>query len=252
MSEENHCTVGIHAVRHLLQSEHQQVSELLIEKGKSHPRINELIHLAKKQKIPVHIVPKEALTRLADAANHQGALAKTVASGSSKQPSFKEWLDCLTETDLPIVLLLDQVTDPHNFGACLRSAEAAGCAAVIIPRHHAADLNSPIATKTACGAAARLPVFQESNLCRALERLQDHGFWSFGLAGEGEESLYDVAFTGRCAIVMGSEDTGLRPLVRKHCDRLIRIPMPGTVESLNVSVATGVTLFEAVRQRRLG
>jgi len=250
MSEQNRYTVGIHAVRHLLQSE-QEISELLIEKGKSHPRINELIHLAKKRDIPVRIVPQEALARLAGPANHQGALAKIAAAGSIKQLSLKAWLDALTETDTPIVLLLDQVTDPHNFGACLRSAEAAGCAAVIIPRHNAADLNSPVATKTACGAAARLPVFQENNLCRALERLQDHGFWSFGLAGEGDESLYDVAFTGRCAIVMGSEDTGLRPLVRKHCDRLIHIPMPGTVESLNVSVATGITLFEAVRQRRL-
>ncbi|MDQ6975364.1 MAG: 23S rRNA (guanosine(2251)-2'-O)-methyltransferase RlmB [Mariprofundaceae bacterium] len=251
MVEPSRYTAGIHAVRHVLDSEHQ-VNELLIEKGKSHPRINELIHLAKKQNIAVRFLPAAAMLRLAGAANHQGCLAKVIPANASKKEhgTLKAWLDSLHADDRPVVLLLDQITDPHNFGACLRSAEAANCAAVIVPKHHAADLYSPVVTKTACGAAARLTVFQESNICRAIERLQSYGFWSFGLAGESEQCLFKADFTGRCAIVMGAEDAGLRPLVRKHCDQLLYIPMAGKVESLNVSVATGITLFEVVRQRQ--
>ncbi len=251
MTESRRYTAGIHAVRHALSSE-ERIHELLIEKGKSHPRINELIHLAKKQAIPVRFLPTAAMFRLAEGANHQGCLAKIVPEDAEKKPlgTLRAWLESLADDDCPSVLLLDQITDPHNLGACLRSAEAANCAAVIVPKHHAADLYSPIVSKTASGAVSRLTIFQESNLCRAIERLQAHGFWSFGLAGEGKQCVFDADFTGRCAIVLGAEDTGLRPLVRKHCDQLLHIPMAGKIESLNVSVATGITLFEVVRQRQ--
>lgn len=241
-------TVGIHAVRHVLQDE-QGVVELLIEQGKSHPRINELVHLAKKQQIPVRFVPAEAMGRMAGQARHQGAIARLNPAAKKQVLSLKGWLESVADEAASTVLLLDQISDPHNLGACLRTAEAAGCRAVILPRDRSADVHSPVVSKTACGALTRLPVLQVSNLGRAIQSLQQHGFWVYGLAGEAESGLYEVSFPARTALVMGSEGEGLRRMVRQHCDQLLHIPMVGAVESLNVSVATGVALFEILRQR---
>ncbi|MFQ5518954.1 MAG: 23S rRNA (guanosine(2251)-2'-O)-methyltransferase RlmB, partial [Mariprofundus sp.] len=240
----------IHPVKHALDVG-TAIDELLIEKGKHHPRLNELIHLAKKSGIRFSFVPKQALQRLAEGVPHQGVVAKLAAAGAVQQPSFEEWLKALDLAENPLVLLLDQVTDPHNMGACVRTAEAAGCAAVIVPKDHAADLASPVVAKSACGAMARLPVLRVTNLKRCLEQLQQQGFWTVGLAGEAESSIYDVDLSGPTAVVMGSEGQGMRRLVRETCDQLINIPMPGLVESLNVSVATGVALFEINRQREV-
>ena len=241
---------GIHAVRHALEAG-EPVDNLLVEKGKQHPRLNELVHLAKKAKIRVSFVPKEQLQRRAAGVPHQGVVAELAAAGVPAK-SFDQWLESLDMSEAPLLLLLDQVTDPHNLGACVRTAEAAGCAAVIIPKDRAADLHSPVVAKSACGALSRLPVMRVTNLSRAIQALQKHGFWVVGLAGETERMLYDLKLTGAQALVMGSEGEGLRRLVRESCDELAAIPMPGSVESLNVSVATGVALFEAVRQRRAG
>jgi 23S rRNA (guanosine2251-2'-O)-methyltransferase len=145
-------------------------------------------------------------------------------------------------------LVLDQVQDPHNLGACLRSADAAGVHAVIAPRDNAVGL-TPTVHKVASGAAGTMPFFQVTNLARVLRRLREQGVWLIGAAGEAEVDLYHADLRGPLALVMGAEDTGLRRLTREHCDLLVRIPMQGQVESLNVSVATGVLLFEAVRQR---
>lgn len=238
---------GIHAVRHALDSG-QPIRELIVEKGKQHPRLNELVHLAKKAGIRVSFSPRQALERLAEGVPHQGVVAQLTGEAGTKD--FKDWLDGLDMDTAPLVLLLDQVTDPHNLGACIRTAEAAGCAAVVVPRDHAADLDSPIVAKSACGALSRLPVIAVTNLVRAIEALQDKGFWICGLAGEAESDVYAAKLTGALGLVMGAEGSGLRRLVRERCDQLLRIPMPGAVESLNVSVATGVALFEAVRQRR--
>jgi len=238
---------GIHAVKHALDAG-EAIDELMIEKGKKHPRINELIHLAKKAGIRFSFVPKQALERHAEGVPHQGVVARMGGGGVQKH-SFGEWLESLDMGSNPLVLLLDQVTDPHNLGACIRTAEAAGCAGVVIPKDNAADLNSPIVSKSACGALARLPVLTVTNLARSIEQLQEKGFWVCGLAGEAEASLYEVDLKGAIALVMGAEGKGLRRLVREKCDQLLKIPMPGNVESLNVSVATGVSLFEAVRQR---
>jgi len=242
--------VGIHAVKHALEAG-EAVEELLIEKGKKHPRINELIHLAKGRRVRFSFVPKQALDRLSDGAAHQGAVAKCIAGSAAAVVSWQEWLDSLNMDSRPMVLLLDQVTDPHNLGACLRTAEAAGCVGVIVPKDHAADLSSPVVAKTACGALSRLPVLRVTNLSRAIEKLQQKGFWVVGLAGEAEVAVYDAGLNGATAVVMGAEGSGIRRLVREHCDQLIAIPMPGQVESLNVSVATGVALFEINRQRRV-
>ena len=241
---------GIHPVKHALDAG-AAIEELLIEKGKRHPRLNELIHLARKNGIRFSFVPKQALVRLAEGVPHQGVVAKMASASAAQSVSFESWIEALDMKKNPLALLLDQVTDPHNLGACLRSAEAAGCVVVIVPRDHAADLASPVVAKSACGALTRLPVLQVTNLTRSIKKMQDKGFWTVGLAGEAETSIYDAKLSGATAVVMGSEGAGLRRLVREACDQLIHIPMPGTVESLNVSVATGIALFEINRQRSI-
>ena len=247
-----HMIAGIHAVKHALEAGKaeagESVDELLVEKGKKHPRINELIHLAKKAGIRFSFVPKAALDRHAEGVPHQGVVAR-LAAGSTQKLSFTEWLNGLDMGKAPLVLLLDQVTDPHNLGACLRTAEAAGCAGVVIPKDHAADVHSPVVAKSACGALARLPVLQVTNLVRSMKEMQEAGFWLSGLAGEAELDIYAINLQGATGLVMGAEGSGMRRLVRESCDQLVKIPMPGAVESLNVSVATGVALFEVVRQR---
>jgi len=235
---------GIHAVKHALDAG-EGIDELVVLKGKTHPRLNELIHLARKAKVRVSFVPKEALERMADGVPHQGVVAKMTPKGAV---NFKDWLRKVEGEDEALVLVLDQVTDPHNLGACIRTAEAAGCAGVVIPKDHAADLSSPIVSKSACGALARIPVLRVTNLARSMKDLQQAGFWVSGLAGEADTLIHDINFSGKNALVMGAEGEGMRRLVRENCDQLVKIPMPGKVESLNVSVATGVALFEVVRQ----
>ena len=235
---------GIHAVKHALDAK-EKLDELLLLKGKNHPRLNELVHLAKKNKVRVSFVPREALERLAEGVPHQGVVARVQPKGLLE---FKPWLSLLEKEDEVLVLLLDQVTDPHNLGACIRTAEAAGCAGIVVPKDHAASLDSPVVAKSACGALSRLPILRVTNLVRSMKDLQSAGFWVSGLAGEAEHSIYQTKFSGKNAIVMGAEGKGMRRLVREGCDQLLSIPMPGQVESLNVSVATGVALFEVVRQ----
>lgn len=235
---------GIHAVKHALDAG-EALDELLVLKGKTHPRLNELVHLAKKERIRVTFVPREALERLSENVPHQGVVARVQPKGLV---DFKSWLKKVTEQETGSVLLLDQVTDPHNLGACIRTAEAAGCLALIIPKDHAANLDSPVVAKSACGGLSRLPIIRVTNLVRTMEDLKEAGFWVSGLAGEADSELYQIKFSGKNALVMGAEGTGMRRLVRESCDQLLRIPMPGNVESLNVSVATGVALFEVVRQ----
>jgi 23S rRNA (guanosine2251-2'-O)-methyltransferase len=151
----------------------------------------------------------------------------------------------------PMLLVLDGVTDPHNLGACLRSAEAAGVDAVIVPKDKSADLNATV-RKVACGAAETMPFVRVTNLARTLEKLKQQGIWLYGTAGEAAQSVFEVDLKGPVALVMGAEGKGMRRLTREHCDYLVNLPMAGAVSSLNVSVATGICLFEAVRQRAKG
>ncbi len=239
---------GIHAVRHALLAG-EAVAEVLFETGRRHPRLKELEYLARKAGVRTAFVPREALARLAGGVPHQGVVARLAPAKSTGPRSFEAWLEGLDMDGEPIVLLLDQVTDPHNLGACIRTAGAAGLAGVVIPKDRSADPASPVVAKAACGALSRLPVLQVTNLARAIEALKARGFWVVGLAGEAEASLFDADLEGALAVVMGSEGKGIRRLVRERCDQLLRIPMPGGVESLNVSVATGVVLFECVRRR---
>ena len=236
---------GIHAVAAALERS-QKVEALLLEaNNKPNARLKKLIELAQQANTVVTQVSRQELDQLADYGRHQGVVARLeeapVVAGDLL--SFVEGLD-----HPPLLLILDGVTDPHNLGACLRSADATGVDAVIVPKDNAVGL-TPVVRKVACGAAEVMPFYQVTNLARTLRQLQQAGVWLVGAAGETESTLYETDLRGGLALVMGAEGKGLRRLTREHCDLLIKIPMAGSVESLNVSVATGVCLFEAVRQR---
>ncbi|OGT89625.1 MAG: 23S rRNA (guanosine(2251)-2'-O)-methyltransferase RlmB [Gammaproteobacteria bacterium RIFOXYA12_FULL_61_12] len=237
---------GLHSVRAALK--HPGKVKMLWIDGERHDRrLRELIDAARSVGIRPSPVPKEELERLLPDTNHQGAVAEIEGAAAGDEHGLEQILGNLSEP--AFLLVLDGVQDPHNLGACLRSADGAGVHAVIAPRDKSVGL-TPVAAKVASGAADNVPFIQVTNLARALKRLADeHGIWIVGLAGEAETSLYDTDLKGPLALVMGGEGEGMRRLTREHCDRLASLPMKGSVESLNVSVATGIALFEAVRQR---
>ena len=158
--------------------------------------------------------------------------------------------ELLADVETPFLLVLDSIQDPHNLGACMRTADAAGVHGIVVPRKGAASMTDTVA-RVACGAAERVPFIQVQNLANALESIRDAGVWVVGTGDDADGDIYATKLTGKLAFVMGAEEKGIRPLIRKHCDELVRIPMAGTAESLNVSVATGICLFESVRQRRV-
>lgn len=236
---------GIHAVCSLMDRDPSRIRKLFTLKGRENGRIEALIEKARAQGISVETINKQKLDERADGV-HQGVLAE-VKPGTLKGETDLD----LFLSDLPkdkFILVLDGVTDPHNLGACIRTADAAGVDAVIAPRDRSAPLNST-ASKVACGAAETIPYFQVTNLVRTLKQLQESGVWIVGTAGEVAESIYSTDLSGPVALVMGAEGRGIRRLTRENCDCLINIPMAGDVSSLNVSVATGIALFEVVRQR---
>jgi 23S rRNA (guanosine2251-2'-O)-methyltransferase len=246
---------GIHAVDGLLRSNPRSVQRLWIQQGRQDKRINALLELAQNQGVPVARQSRKELEALVDG-RHQGVVAEVlpepqgVQSQGGNQWTQKRLLSHLDALQAPALLLvLDGVTDPHNLGACLRSADAAGVDAVIVPKDKSADL-TPTVRKVACGAAEVVPFVRVTNLSRALAALKERGIWVYGAAGEAEKTIYDSDLHGSMALVMGAEGSGLRRLTRENCDFLVKLPMAGLVSSLNVSVATGVCLFEAVRQRR--
>jgi 23S rRNA (guanosine2251-2'-O)-methyltransferase len=239
---------GLHAVEALLKHSHDSILELLILQGRHDQRIEVVLERARRLGLRIKEVTRAELDELSGAAVHQGVLALCRELKLERSEGFlNELLGGLTHP--PFLLVLDGVTDPHNLGACLRSAEAAGVDAVIVPKDKSA-LITPVVRKVACGAAESLPFIAVTNLARCLKHLQDeHRIWVQGAAGEASQSLYQSDLKGPLALVMGSEGKGLRRLTREHCDNLFAIPMAGEVSSLNVSVATGICLFEAVRQR---
>lgn len=238
--------VGINPVDGALNNDATRVHELLVESGQRNPRVQELVERAKALKIPVHHRSRSELDQLAGEARHQGVAASYAAPALAGEGDLPELLASAGGSAL--VLVLDGVTDPHNLGACLRSAAAANVTCVIVPKDRAVGL-TPVVRRASAGGADRVPLIAVTNLARTLRVLKDAGVWLTGLAGEGTQSIYATDFTGPVALVMGSEGEGLRRLTRETCDFLARIPMPGGMESLNVSVATGVVLFEALRQR---
>ncbi|WP_458526706.1 23S rRNA (guanosine(2251)-2'-O)-methyltransferase RlmB [Onishia taeanensis] len=240
---------GVHAVRALL-ARGEAPRELWVQEGSAGTRLAEVLDTARDRGTRVQSHPRETLDALAQGAAHQGIVAFCPPLAAEGEESLWLRLKGWTKDTPPLLLILDGVTDVHNFGACLRSADAAGVDGVIVPKDKAAPLNATV-RKVACGAAESVPVYQVTNLARAMGKLKDHGVWITGTAGEAEASVFGGDFSGPCALVMGAEGKGMRRLTREACDTLVKLPMVGSVSSLNVSVATGICLFEALRQRQL-
>jgi 23S rRNA (guanosine2251-2'-O)-methyltransferase len=237
---------GINSARSALKLGAGRAAELWLDPRRRDRRLAELAALARAAGIPVRQVEREALDAAAAGANHQGAIAWVHGPASRPAQDLDALLAALDHP--PLLLILDGVTDPHNLGACLRSADGAGADAVIAPKDKAVGL-TPVAVKVASGAAESVPFIQVTNLARALDRLKDAGVWLIGTADDAEQSLYQADLRGPIGIVLGAEGSGMRRLTREHCDLLVGLPMRGRVESLNVSVAAGVCLYEALRQR---
>jgi 23S rRNA (guanosine2251-2'-O)-methyltransferase len=238
---------GLHAVTALLESEPRQVSALWVLDSRRDERLSRVLALAERTGVAVTRLPRPELDALAPGAHHQGV----VAEARILPPPDEHGLQALLagQREPAFLLVLDGVQDPHNLGACLRSANAAGVQAVIVPKDRASGL-TPVARKAASGAAETTPLFQVTNLARTLKMLKEQNIWLVALAGEAGQSLYELDLKGPLALVLGAEGGGLRRLTKEHCDFLARLPMASTVESLNVSVAAGIALFEAVRQRQ--
>ncbi|UVO07615.1 23S rRNA (guanosine(2251)-2'-O)-methyltransferase RlmB [Pectobacterium polonicum] len=236
---------GIHAVKALLERDPQRFLEVFVLKGRDDRRLQPVIAELEAQGIVIQVANRQWLDKQADDAVHQGIVAKVKEGRKYQENDLPAMLDNL---ETPFLLILDGVTDPHNLGACLRNADGAGVHAVIVPRDRSAQLNATV-KKVACGAAETVPVISVTNLARTMRLLQERNIWIVGTAGEADHTLYQSKLTGPLALVMGAEGEGMRRLTREHCDELISIPMAGSVSSLNVSVATGVCLFEAVRPR---
>ncbi len=252
MSKKSEITYGIHAVRHALKNASANVLEMWALENikpakKSTGAISEILELAKNAQVTVQFVANKTLGKLTRQANHQGvAIRRKVMDSKIDLASVLN----MDDGGNALFLVLDGVQDPHNLGACLRTADAVGVRAIILPKDRAVGVNETV-RKVACGAAENTPVIHVTNLSRALREMQDAGIWVIGTADESENTIYEEDLTSSIALVMGSEGQGLRQNTRKHCDKLVNIPMAGVVESLNVSVAAGVCLFEAQRQRHL-
>ncbi len=246
MSKQSQWIVGVNAVASSIENDADHVREVLIDGSAKNPRLTEIEENARRKGIEVRRVNTQALDGVGGSVRHQGVAARYAAARTWDENELAGLVEAAEGKAL--LLVLDGVQDPHNLGACLRSAAAAGVTAVVIPKDKSAPVNATV-RKTSAGAADRIPVVAVTNLSRCLRDLQKVGVWIYGLAGEAEGSLYGVDLCGNVALVLGGEADGLRRLTREHCDGLVKIPMPGEIESLNVSVAAGVTLFEAVRQR---
>lgn len=236
---------GVHAVEALLRHHPKRVKQVWLAESRQDPRIQALLALAAESRVTVGNCERREMDAWVEGV-HQGVVAEVSPSQVWGEAMLEELLD--RSEGVPLLLVLDGVTDPHNLGACLRTADAAGALAVIVPKDKSATLNATV-RKVACGAAEVIPLVAVTNLARTLEKLQQRGLWLVGTAGEAEQELYQQDMTGPTVLVMGAEGKGMRRLTREHCDYLVRLPMAGSVSSLNVSVAAGVCLFEAVRQR---
>lgn len=238
--------VGINPVDGALAHDAARVRELCVERGSRNPRVAELAARARALSIQVTECARDRLERAADGSRHQGVAARLDAPA----PRGEGDLSALVEQagNSALFLVLDGVTDPHNLGACLRSAAAAAVTAVVVPKDRAVGI-TPVVHRASAGGVDRVPLVAATNLARALRTLKEAGVWLTGLAGDAPQSLYQVNLKGPVALVLGSEGEGMRRLTRETCDYLAHIPMPGPMESLNVSVSAGVALFEALRQR---
>jgi 23S rRNA (guanosine2251-2'-O)-methyltransferase len=230
---------GIHPVVEALRGK-RPLDRILVAKGAGGPRLQEIIDLARQASVPVRFEARNSLDRLAGSPAHQGVVAMGAA---------QKYADIEKAAEGELVVVLDGVEDPHNLGAIIRTAHAAGAASVVIPERRAAGVTDVVA-KAAAGALEHLPVARVTNINRTLEDLKERNFWIYGLDERGDQDYDRVDYAAPAAFVLGGEGKGLHDLVRKHCDVLVRIPMAGKISSLNVSVAAGVVLFEWNRRRR--
>ena len=238
---------GFHAVGVRLKTAPASIIEVYVDPTRRDARMKQFLSRAAEAGVRIIEADGPRLIKLTGSAGHQGVAARVQAVEGVR--TLDELLDDLQEQGtVPLLLVLDGVTDPHNLGACLRVADGTGAHAVIAPKDHAAGINATVA-KVASGAAETVPYFMVTNLARTLNELKERSIWVTGTSDDAERTLYDVDFKGPTALVLGAEGAGMRQLTRKTCDQLVRIPMMGAVESLNVSVASGVCLYEARRQR---
>lgn len=241
----NEFLYGIHAVKAVLEREPERFIEAFVLKGRQDDRLMPILNELQVCGVSIQQMTRKTLDEKARGANHQGIMARVKPA---KQLNENDLDDIIINNEAPLLLVLDGVTDPHNLGACLRNADAAGAVAVIVPKDRSAPMTATV-SKVACGAAETVPLVRVTNLARTMRTLQEQGVWFVGTAGEATHDIYQARLTGPLAIVMGAEGDGMRRLTRETCDDLIKIPMAGSVSSLNVSVASGICLFEAVRQR---
>ena len=240
---------GIHAVKEALEAQ-RPIDRITIAKGRQDTRIEEIVQLARKNSVPVRFEDRNQLDRLANSKDHQGVVALAAARAAATLD------DILTKANqargqIGLIILLDGIEDPHNLGAIIRTALAAGAYGVVIPERRAAGLTDTVARASA-GALAHLPVVKVTNLARAMEELKEAGYWLVGLDERADKTYTEVDYTSPVGIVLGGEGQGLHELTRKRCDFVVSLPTTGPVRSLNASVAAGIVLFEAVRQRSLG
>lgn len=250
MSKENPFSllIGIHSIDSALAKAPQQLRLITVADECRNPRVQELAGRAREAGVRVTTASRAVLDRKSEEQRHQDVIAEFEANNVGGEKDLDRLLDDIEAS--PLVLVLDGVQDPHNLGACLRTAEAAGVDLVILPKDGSAGL-TPVVRRSASGAAEVLPILVVTNLARVLRRLKERGIWLAGTTDNAGTGLYEIALTGPLGLVMGSEGKGMRRLTSELCDYHLRIPMHGSVSSLNVSVATAVCLYEIVRQRRL-
>jgi 23S rRNA (guanosine2251-2'-O)-methyltransferase len=237
---------GLHAVKSLLENSPDRVVRLYLLKAKSSNTMDKILADAESFNVPIKWLSKEGFDQRFPQVNHQGVAAECFKPRHFSEDDLEKLVK--DTTIQPFFLVLDGVQDPHNLGACLRSADAAGVHAVIIPKDRSVGVTATV-SKVACGAAETVPVVTVTNLARTLNFLKENNIWCIGLDGEAKTSIYQFKLTGALAFVLGAEGKGLRRLTAEVCDALVSIPMQGRVSSLNVSVATGVVLFESLRQK---
>ena len=238
---------GIHAVKEALEA-WRPIDRIAIAKGRQDTRVEEIVQLARKHGVPVRFEDRGQIDRLANSQDHQGVVALAAARAAATLEDILAHANGAGHGQSGLIVLLDGVEDPHNLGAIIRTALAAGAHGVVIPERRAAGLTDTVARASA-GALAHLPVAKVTNLVRTMEELKEAGYWLVGLDEQGEENYTEVDYTSPVGIVLGSEGQGLHELTRKRCDFVVSLPTTGPVKSLNVSVAAGVALFEALRQR---
>ena len=244
MSKKSHEIIyGIHAVEAALRNQPENVLQVFMQQGRNDKRIKKILDIAKNSGVSIQSISNEKLKEKCPRARHQGVLAEIRAGRSGTVT-----LDDVLEKESLLLLVLDEVQDPHNIGACLRTADAIGVDAVVVSKNRSPAL-TPVIRNVASGAAETVPYIMVSNIARALEKIKENNVWVMGTSGDASHTIYDCKVNNRLALVMGSEGKGMRRLSREACDELVSIPMQGSVEILNISVATAVCLYEIRRQQ---